>query len=123
MTREWASFTIPGKPVPKGRPRTGQGRVYTPSETRDYETKVGWCGARVMTGRKPSKAWLRVAIDLYGEDIEKVDADNCAKSILDGLQKIVYSNDKQVDELYVRRHRGTPDPRAVVVVTELTTAK
>jgi len=35
------TFAIPGKPVPKGRPRvTRSGRVYTPKATRDYESLV-----------------------------------------------------------------------------------
>jgi Holliday junction resolvase RusA-like endonuclease len=37
-------FTVPGRPIPKGRPRLGiRGRkayVYTPPETREYEKIV-----------------------------------------------------------------------------------
>ena len=37
MTR----FTVPGPPVPKGRPRLGKGgHVFTPDQTRAYERKV-----------------------------------------------------------------------------------
>lgn len=119
-TNPIATLNIPGPPVPKGRPRTGQGRIYTPAATRDYEEKVGWVARRAMAGRKPTTAYVRVAIDLYGPEIAAADVDNCAKSLLDGMQKIVFVNDAQVDDLHVRRHRGTPDPRAVVVVRELT---
>ena len=33
-------FTIPGVPVAKGRPRFGQGRVWTPEKTVDFEQRV-----------------------------------------------------------------------------------
>lgn len=113
-----ATITIPGQPVPKGRPRTGQGRTYTPERTREYEATVGWSGRQAMRGRRPTTARVAVVIDLYGET-HAGDVDNVAKAILDGLQTIVFKSDAQVDDLHVCRHQGTPDPRAVVVVSEL----
>ena len=122
MTRDLATVSIPGLPIPKGRARHGaNGNVYTPAQTVDYESKVGWCGRQAMKARKPSRARLAVVIDLYGEDIKVGDVDNYAKSILDGLNKIVYVDDKQVDDLHIRRHIEAPDPRAVVVVKEIHT--
>lgn len=118
MTRHLATLTIPGAVIPKGRPRFGNGRVYTPAETKDYELKIGWVAKAFMKSRRPVTGWLKVAIDLYG-DVAHIDSDNAAKSILDGMNKIVYKDDRQVDILTVTRHRDTPDPRAVVVITEL----
>lgn len=117
MTRQLAALVIPGAPVPKGRPRHGQGRTYTPEQTRDFEAKVGWLGRQAMKGRKPSAARVSVVIDVYGPPVG--DADNVAKSILDGLQTIVFVSDSQVDYLLIRRHITAPDPRAMVVVAEM----
>ena len=44
MTRSW-TFTVPGQPVPKGRPRTvsrdGKSHTYTPKRTKAYELLAG----------------------------------------------------------------------------------
>ena len=37
------TFTIPGEPVGKGRPRVDRGRAHTPAKTKAYEEKVAWC--------------------------------------------------------------------------------
>lgn len=36
-------FTVPGKPVPKGRPRFSGGRVFTPQQTHDAEQNIRNC--------------------------------------------------------------------------------
>lgn len=99
------SITIPGRPVPKGRPRLGvRGRkvfVYTPPATKEYEKLVGWVAK--VTGCRPVKMPVAVVLDVYIK--RKLDADNIAKSILDGLNGIAYEDDDQVVELLVRKHR------------------
>ncbi len=99
------SITIPGRPVPKGRPRLGvRGRkafVYTPPLTKEYEKLVGWVAK--ATGCRPVKMPVAVVLDVYIK--RKLDADNIAKSILDGLNGIAYEDDDQVIELLVRKHK------------------
>ena len=98
-------FVVPGRPVPKERPRLGvRGRkafIYTPPATREYEKLVGWMAR--CAGCKPVKIPVAVALDVYIK--RKMDADNIAKSILDGLNGIAYEDDDQVVELLVRKHR------------------
>ena len=98
-------ITVPGRPVPKGRPRLGvSGRkafVYTPPATREYEKLVGWVAR--CAGCRPVKMPVAVVLDVYIK--RKLDADNLAKSILDGLNGIAYEDDDQVVELLVRKHR------------------
>jgi len=98
-------LTIPGRPVPKARPRLGvRGRkafVYTPPATKEYEKLVGWVAK--ATGCRPVKMPVAVVLDVYIK--RKLDADNIAKSILDGLNGIVYEDDDQVVELLVRKHK------------------
>jgi len=98
-------MTIPGRPVPKGRPRLGvRGRkayVYTPPETKEYENIVGWV-AKCM-GCRPTEEPVSVMLDIYARG--KMDVDNVAKSILDGLNGVAYEDDDQVVELLVRKHK------------------
>ena len=113
-------MTIPGKPMPKERPRHGaNGNVYTPRDTAEYAATIGWVARAAMRGRKPSLARLAVVIDLYGPGVASGDVDNYAKAILDGSNRILWRDDKQVDDLHVRRHIDDSTERAVVVVTEI----
>jgi crossover junction endodeoxyribonuclease RusA len=98
-------LTIPGRPVPKARPRLGvHGRkayVYTPPQTKEYEKLVGWVAR--CAGCKPSGEPVAVVLDIYVR--RRMDVDNVAKSILDGLTGVAYEDDDQVVELVVRKHK------------------
>ncbi len=97
-------ITVPGRPVPKGRPRLGfRGRkafVYTPQATRDYEQLVGWTAK--AAGCRPVDGPVAVVLDVFVQ--RRMDVDNVAKSILDGLIGIAYEDDNQVIELLVKKH-------------------
>lgn len=41
--------------------------------------------------------------------VKKPDADNLAKSILDGMNKVIYNDDNQIVELQVRKHYSDED--------------
>ena len=119
MTRQFVAFTVPGQPVPKARARVYTGRAVTPERTARYEAEIGWRARAAMRGRRPTTARLAVVVDLYGERAPTCDVDNVAKALLDGMGGIVFVNDRQVDDLHVRRHLDTPDARAEIVVREL----
>ena len=105
MNKVIHKITIPGRPVPKGRPRIGvRGRtayVYTPPATVEYEKLVGWIAKSL--GCRPLEGPVSVSLNVYARG--KLDADNIAKSILDGLNGIAYEDDDQVVELLVRKHK------------------
>jgi len=98
-------ITVPGRPVPKGRPRLGvRGRkafVYTPPDTKEYEKLVGWIAK--CSGCRPVDGPVAVDLDIYVRI--RMDLDNVAKSVLDGLNGIAYQDDGQVVELLVRKHK------------------
>jgi crossover junction endodeoxyribonuclease RusA len=104
-TKEPIRIIIPGRPVPKGRPRLGmrgkKAYVYTPPVTKKYEKLVGWVAKSV--GCRPVEGPVSVSLNVYARG--KLDADNIAKSILDGLNGIAYEDDDQVVELLVRKHK------------------
>jgi Holliday junction resolvase RusA-like endonuclease len=94
------SFFVPGKPVPKERPRIGKGRsAYTPPRTTNYENQVRACAAQALGRRKPLEGPVAVYMDIYEDGVwvfvfpverskgsSRGDIDNIVKSILDGTQ-------------------------------------
>lgn len=100
-------FTVPGVPVPKARPRIGNGRAYTPARTKAYERLV-WAYARRAGVRQldgPVTVWL----EFYLPNATRCDIDNMAKAVLDALNGTAYADDKQVFELNTRKHRCASD--------------
>jgi crossover junction endodeoxyribonuclease RusA len=100
------SFTVPGVPVPKARPRIGNGRAYTPKRTKAHELAV-WAYAR-QAGVKPITGPVTVWCEFHLPTPERADADNLAKAVLDALNGTAYADDRQVMELNVRKHRCAP---------------
>lgn len=124
---------IPGKPIPKGRPRsrvtTPKDRkpfvqVYTDHETVAWEDTVAWTAKRQILSIPPDDDGEftlpfegRVIMDLrfnlarpkYAKNIpypmkSRSDVDNLAKSVMDGLQKAgVLANDNLVTDLMIRK--------------------
>ena len=105
-------FEIPGRPMPKQRPRVGRyGNIYTPRETKSYEELVGIVARQHC--KEPLAGDISVAIEVYGKRIG--DLDNIAKSILDGMSGIVYVDDRQVTELSIRK-MASGEEKVVVMV-------
>lgn len=101
---------------PKQRPRKGKSGVFTPPETRKYEALVKQWG--IDSGMKP--VHYPVAVKLHIRDVsddadlrklsaQKLayhshgDLDNYAKAILDGLNKVLVKDDRQIVKLTVTR--------------------
>lgn len=134
------TLTIPGNPVPKGRPRArvvnGKfAQLYTPKETREYEDKIaalvhanghvqpveGPATLHVVAVmkrpqrlcRKRDKDGLLPAHDC------KVDLDNIVKAVSDGLQKSgVLPDDRQIVEVrawkFYAERSGSPRVEVVL---------
>ena len=119
--KEPIKIVIPGRPVPKERPRlTVDGRkkyIYTPRETSRFEKQVALAAFTAAKGRVLFGD-LSIWIKLYFSDRRFGDLDNYAKSILDGLQKTLFENDKQVARLSVERYIDKNE-RAEVIVEEV----
>lgn len=102
------SMIIPGNPVPKGRPRYGKGRVYTPKKTKNFERLVASLGflARVKSGRKTPITAEKVVMNMYfaiRETGRIPDLDNLIKSISDALNGVWYEDDKQITIIHAIR--------------------
>lgn len=134
------SFTIPGNPVGKGRPKFsrqgGHIRTYTPEKTASYEALVRREYARQCKGIQsypkdtalavyicaysaiPKSASRRKAAAMLRGEIrptKKPDADNIAKIICDALNGLAYHDDAQIAELHIEKHYAE-QPRVRVAV-------
>ena len=135
-----ATFTIPGVPVGKQRPRTAPNnprrRPYTPQKTRDYEELVRWCW-RDQCGEQYLHGAIRIDIVAYcpiPESYSKKqkerlssgrvpylhnpDRDNIDKIICDALNKTAYDDDSQLYAGSQEKYYG-PEPKVVVTLTEV----
>lgn len=125
------AFAVPGKPVPKGRPRVtrrnGRPITFTPARTRDYEKRVAAYALQACLAVEwPLRLRARYSATLrfYGARAN-ADNDNLCKSVLDPMQGIVFVNDCQVELLIVERcalkncASHDSEPRVEVVVEVL----
>lgn len=133
-------FVIPGPPVAKARPRAfraGTGvRMHTPEKTQRYENLVAIEADHAMAGAKPLDGPVAAFFDvglpvpaswskkkrtaaLSGEirPTSKPDVSNIAKSVEDGMNKIVYHDDSQITELVIRKRYAEKPGLSVRVST------
>jgi len=88
-------LTIPGRPVPKGRPRVVRGRAYTPAKTKQAEEKIAWCA--LEKGIKPYKTgYVKVVCEFYFKGKGHGDLDNLLKLVCDSGNGIFYKDDRQI---------------------------
>ncbi len=132
-------FVVFGKPVPKGRARFRRiGKfvsTYTPKKTATYEQEVAQVAKTAMGKQEPletpvtvciyirlpipasySKVRKKACLDGFEKPTKKPDLDNTAKSILDGMNGIVYVDDAQIVNLHVTKvYSETPAVEVLIV--------
>jgi Holliday junction resolvase RusA-like endonuclease len=107
------------RPKAKGRPRvTKTGHAYTPAVTREYENKLKSMYTGPLFEKGLLSVKLRFTIEGTEIQIEPVmhnplvegplskltgDLDNYAKAVLDALNGVAYTDDKQIVCLYVEK--------------------
>lgn len=114
---EIVSLTIDGPPMGKARARRGaQGHFYTPNETAQYQSKVGWLTRAAMKGKPRNDVDLLGVRVVFYSDAATGDVDNYVKALLDGCNTIVWRDDVQVVDLHARLHRKAERPRTEFTV-------
>jgi Holliday junction resolvase RusA-like endonuclease len=141
MTESFLKITLPGQPVPKGRPRARiayRGKkpfisFYQPPETVAYEQRLAQEAFLLVRGRcllsgalclemkvyiAPPKSWSakKTGLAIKGEILptSRPDADNYLK-IIDALNGVVWEDDAQIVKMSVEKHYST-DPRLEIDV-------
>ena len=124
------TIIVPGTPVPKGRPRFGTGRAFTPKKTKDYEQTVGWEARIVMRGRKPILGAVELYVVAYvarpplrrtrpgRRPVSKPDGDNYLKIAMDAISGIIWKDDCQVTDMLCRK-RFHAEPHLLILVKEI----
>ncbi len=115
------SFTIPGEPIAKARPRAttvhGHARMYTPKKSAAFEDRVSIyaqeAGAEVLDGPVavtlrfwsawPKTKWRKRTPRGEAWKDNGKDVDNLAKAVLDGLNGVAWHDDRQVVLLEVSK--------------------
>lgn len=130
MILEW---TIPGQPRPWKRVaivRTKKGgfRGVKEPTARAHQKWIAAHALRalnqattILRWHWPKDARYSVMIDVWERDGKRGDVDNLAKNVLDSCNRVLWDDDRQVDQLAVCRH--PPDkanPRTVVRVERVT---
>lgn len=132
------TFTVPGQPQGKGRPRIGKvgahASMFTPQKTVAYEGLVAHAAQAVMEGRPLLDGAVWCSVDLFCRipaswskkkqaqalaggvmPTTKPDADNVVKAIFDGLNGVLWRDDVQVVNMTMsKRYSLTPCVRVCV---------
>lgn len=127
-------FEVIGNIVGKGRPRFtrigGYVRTYTPKKTHDYENliKESYTGKMYDGALKirinaffmiPKSYTKKKKMELPGKVyMMKPDIDNIAKSVLDGLNGVAWSDDTQVVEMSITKHYAMDDVEKLEIIIE-----
>jgi Holliday junction resolvase RusA-like endonuclease len=107
--RSWILW-IPGKPVPKGRPRFYRGHALTPKATHDYEKRIAVAWSERYGFDFIEDEAITVHVEAHSKTAGRADVDNYLKIALDGLQGAAFQNDNKVTEAKVRKFKvDTPD--------------
>ena len=124
------TFKVDANPVGKQRARyVKRGnfvQAYTPEKTRTYETLIRDAAIEAMGTSEPletpvtlylyirvpipksySKKKLEACLNGMDQPIKKPDASNILKSIEDGMNGIVYTDDSQIINLHVTKVYST----------------
>ena len=118
-TCQRVTFEIDGQPLPKQRPRVRNGRAYTPSKTRAYESRVAWLARAEMGPREPMTGNVCVDLQFRRKGDRRADLDNMCKAVLDGLNGIVYNDDYQVTGITAGVEYGARVPGVRVICEEV----
>lgn len=127
---EEIKITVQGNPVPKARPRFGNGRAYTPKRTKDYENKIkallkeqnihGPLEVQInAVFQRPKRLLPKKYPDGLILHTKRPDLDNIVKAVLDALNKTI-KDDAQVCTIhaykyYAERHQ---EPRTEIHIKQ-----
>lgn len=130
------SFTVDGRPVPKGRPRVTRHGTYTPKSTQIFESAIR--AAWLERGEKPfaDGEALDVMVNAYFSIpsgtpkrkrdglhltpyLKRGDIDNIIKSVLDALNGIAYKDDSAVFSVYGRKIYTDGEPFTAVTISSV----
>lgn len=130
------SFFVPGDITPMGRPRfvRATGIAFTPAKSRSYQAVIRDYAKQAMNGQPPfdgpcalsimavypwPSSWSAKKRAREGAwKATKPDLSNISKGVEDGMNRIVFSDDARIAEVWVGKQYGD-DPGLAVEVSRL----
>lgn len=117
------TFTVPGEPASKARPRFDgrgrKGRTYTPEKTKAAEEAVALHFSLAGGRFEPDpEVTFAVKITFYNGTRQRRDVDNMIKLVLDGLNQVAWVDDAQVTDVMGRKRFTTKAEARTVVELE-----
>jgi len=113
---------IPGRPVPAAR-MTQRGKWIKPNAKRylAFKDMVRWTAWDAMkkAGLAPIEGPVAVELKAYINGGRPGDVDNIAKAVFDGLNGVVWYDDRQISEMHVYRYEKQDEQRTEVKVWSL----
>jgi Holliday junction resolvase RusA-like endonuclease len=100
-------ITIEGRPMSKSNEhRSFRGRPYLSEEFKRYERNAAWQAHQQMRENnwKMFIEPIFVTMIFYFKDHTRLDLGNCPKSICDGLNKMIWKDDRIIHKMYLE-HR------------------
>ena len=133
---------VAGDPQGKGRPRFssrgGFVKAYTPAKTKNYEDTIRESARATMQSNEPLKTPVSVyltavfpvpksyskkrtedCLEGLEKPIKKPDIDNLAKSVLDGMNGVIFKDDSQIVSLHCTKVYSSGAGVDVMVKEEL----
>ena len=127
-------FTVPGPAKAKERPRVGKGgRIYTPNGTHKYEKLVKniyqekgiyffdneYISVKIIFWFEIPKSYNKAKHQAAAEGFlrpSRADIDNYIKSVLDGLNKVAYSDDRYIYRLEAEKRFTEGEARTDIII-------
>ena len=129
-------FTVPGPAKAKERPRVGKGgRIYTPNGTHKYEKLVKniyqekgiyyfdneYISIKIIFWFEIPKSYSKAKHQAAAEGFlrpSRADIDNYIKSVLDGLNKVAYSDDRYIYHLEAEKIFAEEAETIIIIESE-----
>ena len=106
------SFWVEGKPRAKQSFRVGNGVGYQSARVKSWQNAVGWEAQKAMRARgfqEPLAGHFTATLYFFMDNARRVDWENLSKCVQDGLNGVVWIDDKQsirgVVDKYVCREK------------------
>ena len=127
-------FIVPGPAKAKERPRVGKGgRIYTPNGTHKYEKLVRECyeekgiyyfddeyiSIKIIFWFEIPKSYSKQKRQDCAEGFirpSRADIDNYIKSVLDGLNKVAYADDRYIYKIEAEKRYTENEARTEVTI-------
>lgn len=113
-------ITIDGDPIPAQRPRYSVRRVYQPKRNVEYRKQIQAAAMAAMAGAEPLKGEVAVTVKLYRRFKPAArnfgDVDNHLKALFDGMNQIVFDDDRQIVRCVVEKFQDKVNPRVEIEI-------